>query len=114
MVGGPEGGHVCVVPVPPLALGPLRQGSTTTTQLLVELLLETLAEQVEGEGVDTGVSEGQDTGSHSEDEVGHGGVHFGVVVGAVEVDHVTGEPAHGEQAHKHQDGLGKALPGLYL
>ena len=44
----------------------------------------------------------------------HGGVHLGVVVGAVQVDDVVREPAEGEEAHEHQHCLGKALPGFDL
>lgn len=43
-----------------------------------------------------------------------GGVHLGVVVGAVQVDDVVGEPAEGKEAHEHQHCLGKALPGFNL
>lgn len=36
------------------------------------------------------------------------------MVGAVQVDDVSGEPAEGEEAHKDQHGPGQALTGLNL
>ena len=83
-------------------------------QLLPEVLAETFARQVEGEWVDAGVGEGQDASAHAGDEVAQRGVHLVVVVGAVKVDHVTGQPADGEQADKHQHSFGQTLPGLHL
>lgn len=44
----------------------------------------------------------------------HGRVHLRVVVGAVQVDDMIGEPAEGKEAHKHQYCLGKSLPGFDL
>lgn len=83
-------------------------------ELLVELLVEAVAEQVEGEWVDAGVDEGQDAGTHTGNEVTQGRVHLAVVVGAVQVDHMTWEPAHSEQNHKHQHCLSQTLPRLNL
>lgn len=45
-------------------------------QLLVELLPEGSAQQVQGERVDAGVGEGQDTSGDAEQEVRHGRVHL--------------------------------------
>lgn len=87
---------------------------TAAVELLVELLLEAVAEQVEGKRVDTGVGKGQDAGTHAGDEVSQGRVHLAVVVGAVQVDHMTWEPAHSEQNHKHQHCLSQTLPRLNL
>jgi hypothetical protein len=42
--------------------------------------------------------------------VSQGRVHLAVVVGAVQVDHMTGEPAYSEQTHKNQDCLSQTLP----
>lgn len=111
-----------------LARGPPRVAIATTGTLLsvksdqwaaaeelfVELLVEAVTEQVEGKGVHTGVGEGQDPCTHTGDEVAQGRVHLAVVVGAVEVDHVAGEPADSEQTHKHQHRLSQAFPGLNL
>lgn len=49
---------------------------TATTKLLVELLLEGLAQQVKGKGVEAGVGEGQDTSYNTAHEVNQGGVHL--------------------------------------
>lgn len=78
------------------------------------MLAEALAHQVQGERVHAGVGEGQDAGAHAGDEVAQRRVHLAVVVGAVQVDHVTGEPADGEQADEHQHGFRQTLPGLEL
>lgn len=75
---------------------------------------EALAEQVEGEGVDAGWGEAEDSGQQGDDEVSQWQVHLVVVEGAVHVEDVVGEPAQGEQAHEHQDDLGQALPRLHL
>lgn len=50
--------------------------TTAATELLVELLLEGLAQQVEGKRVDAGVGEGQDTSDNAAHEVDQGGVHL--------------------------------------
>lgn len=75
--------------------------AAAAADMFVELLLEALAEQVQSEGVDTWVGEGQDAGSHAGDEVRHGRVHFSVVVGAVQVDDMTREPTDSKEAHEH-------------
>lgn len=75
---------------------------------------EALAEQVEGEGVDAGRGEAEDSGQQRDDQVSQRQVHLVVVEGAVHVEHVVGEPAQGEQAHEHQHDLRQALPGLHL
>lgn len=111
-VGALEGCHAGGTPT--TAVRPAHQAGPATQELGVELLPEALAQQVEGKRVDTGVGEGQEAGTDAGDEVEHGGVHLGVVVGAVQVDDVVGEPAEGEEAHEHQHGLGEALPGFYL
>ncbi|TNN60859.1 hypothetical protein EYF80_028854 [Liparis tanakae] len=89
-------------------------GSGATQELLVEVFPGALAHQVEGKWVHTGVGEGQYAGAHACDEVAHGGVHLVVVVGAVQVDHVTGQPADGKQDDKHQHNFGQTLSGLHL
>lgn len=122
-IGEAEAGHCVVlgalhrtqVCVPSCSAVPApREKRTAAAQLFVELLLKALAEQVEGERVDTWITEGQDARTHAGDEVAHGRVYFGVVVGAVQVDHMTGQPADSEEAHKHQHGLSQALPRLDL
>ena len=75
---------------------------------------EALAEQVEGEGVDAGRGEAEDSGQQGDDEVSQRQIHLVVVEGAVHVEDVVGEPAQGEQAHEHQHDLGQTLPRLHL
>lgn len=72
---------------------------------------EGFAHQEEGKRVHAGVGEGQNASAHAGDEVSQRGVHPVVVEGAVQVDHVTGQPADCEQADKHQHGFGQTLPG---
>lgn len=50
--------------------------TAAATKLLVELLLEGLAQQVEGKRVDAGVGEGQDTSYNTAHKVNQGGVHL--------------------------------------
>lgn len=78
--------------------------------MLIELLLETLAQQVESERVDARVAECQDASSHTSDKVQHGWVHFRVVVGAIQVDDVAWEPADSKEAHEHQHHFSQPLP----
>lgn len=111
-VGTLEGGHAGGTSASAVRAG--HQARPTTEELGVELFPETLAQQVEGKRVHTGVGEGQEAGTDAGDEVEHGGVHLRVVVGAVQVDDVVGEPAEGKEAHEHQHCLGKALPGFNL
>lgn len=75
---------------------------------------ETLAEQIEGERVDAGRGEAEDSGQQGDDQVGQGQVHLVVVEGAVHVEHVVGEPAESEQPHENQHDLSQTLPGLHL
>lgn len=83
-------------------------------QLFSKVLAEAFAHQVESERVDAGVGEGQNAGTHTGDKVAQRGVHLVVVVGAVQVDHMTGQPADGKEADEHQHDFGQALPGLDL
>lgn len=96
------------------AVRPGHQAGPAAEELGVELFPETLAQQVEGKGVHAGVGEGQEAGTDAGDKVEHGGVHLGVVVGAVQVDDMVGEPAEGKESHEHQHCLGEALPGFDL
>lgn len=80
----------------------------------VEVSPEGLAEQVEGEGVDAGRGEAEDAGQQRDHQVGQRQVQLMVVEGAVQVEHVVGEPAHGKQPHQHQHNLRQSLPGLHL
>lgn len=80
----------------------------------VEVPSEALTEQVEGERVDAGRGEAEDSGQQGDDEVSQRQVHLVVVEGAVHVEHVVGEPAQGEQAHEHQHDLGQTLPRFHL
>lgn len=89
-------------------------GRGATQELPFKVFAEAFAHQVEGERVHAGVGEGQDASAHAGDEVAQRGVHLVVVVGAVKVDHVTGQPAEGKQADEHQHGFGQTLPGLDL
>lgn len=89
-------------------------GRGAAQQLLSEVLAEAFTHQVERKRVHAGVGEGQDAGTHAGDEVAQRGVHLVVVVGAVQVDHVTGQPADGKEADEHQHGFGETLPGLDL
>lgn len=87
--------------VTPSALWTQRHGRAAAAKLLVELLPKGFAEQVESEGIHARVGKGEDTCAHAGDEMGHWGVHFCVVVGPVEVNHMVGEPADGKKAHEH-------------
>lgn len=89
-------------------------GRTAAQELLFKVFAKAFAHQVEGKWVHTGVGEGQNASTDAGDEVAEWGVHLVVVVGAVQVDHVTGQPADREQANKHQHSLGQTLPGLDL
>lgn len=89
-------------------------GRAAAQQLLPEVFAEALAHQVQSERVHAGVGEGQDASAHAGDEVGQRRVHLAIVVGAVKVDDVTGEPTDCEQANEHQHGFGQTLPGLDL
>ena len=111
-VGALEGGHAAGTSAS--TVRPAHQARPATEELGVELLPKALAQQVEGKRVHAGVGEGQKAGADAGDEVEHGGVHFGVVVGAVQVDDMVGEPAEGEETHEHQHCLGQALPGFDL
>ena len=72
----------------------------------VEVSAEALTEQVEGEGVDAGRREAEDSGQQGDDKVSQRQIHLVVVEGAVHVEHVVGEPAEGKQTHEHQHDLG--------
>lgn len=76
-------------------------GRSAAQELLVEMLTEAFAHQIQSERVHAGVGEGQDASTHAGDEVTQRRVHLTVVVGAVQVDHMTGEPADSKQANKH-------------
>lgn len=107
-----EGGHAGGTSA--CAVGPVHQARLAAEKLSVELLPEALAQQIKSKGVHTGVGEGQEAGTDAGDKVEHGGVHFRVVVGTVQVDDMVGEPAEGKEAHKHQYCLGKPLPEFDL
>lgn len=49
---------------------------TAATKVLIELLLEGLAQQVKGKRVEAGVGERQDTSNNAADEVNQGSVHL--------------------------------------
>lgn len=109
VVGALEWCHARVVVAADALWARSRQAAprrTAAAQLLVELLLEALAEQVQGEGVDARVGEGQDAGTYAGHVVGHGGVGLGVVVAAVQVDDMAWEPTDSEQGDEHQHRLG--------
>lgn len=72
---------------------------------------EAFAHQVQSKWVHTGVGEGQDASAHAGDEVAQRRVHLVVVVGAVQVDHMTREPAERKQADKHKHSFSQTLPG---
>ena len=105
-----DGGYICTCTTLAVQLS----GRAAAQQLLSEVFAEALAHQVQSKRVHAGVGEGQDASAHAGDEVTQRRVHLVVVVGAVQIDHVTGEPADGEQADKHQDSFGQTLPGLDL
>lgn len=105
-----DGGRVCI----PTVLTVQASGRRAAQELLFEVFAEAFAHQVEGERVHTGVGEGQNASAHAGDEVAQWGVHLVVVVGAVQIDHVTGQPADSKQADKHQHSFGQTLPGLDL
>lgn len=75
---------------------------------------ETLAEQVEGEGVDAGRGETEHSGQKRDDQVSQGQVRLVVMERAVHVQDVVREPAQGEESHKNQHDLRQALPRLHL
>lgn len=105
-----DGGYVCT----PTVLTVQPSGRSAAQELLVEVFAEAFAHQVEGKRVHTGVGEGQNASTHAGDEVAQRGVHLVVVVGAVQVDHMTGQPADSKQANKHQHSFGQTLSGLDL
>lgn len=96
----------------PLAVQPLGRGAAQ--ELLSEVSAEGFAHQVEGKRVHAGVGEGQNASAHAGDKVSQRGVHLVIVEGAVQVDHMTGQPADCEQANKHQHSFSQTLPGLDL
>lgn len=80
----------------------------------VEMSPEALTKQVEGEGVDAGRGEAEDTGKQGNHQVAQRQVHLLVVEGAVHVEEVIGEPAEGEEKDQHQHNFGQPLPGFHL
>lgn len=74
-MGAADGGHVCVIMGGALERN-LGEGTTATAKLLVELLLEGLAQEPEGKRVDTGVGEHQDSSHNTADKVCHRSVHL--------------------------------------
>lgn len=56
--------------------GAFEYHTTATTKLLIELLLEGLAQQVKGKGVEAGVGESQDTSHDTAHKVNQGSVHL--------------------------------------
>lgn len=105
-----DSGYICTLTV--LTVQP--SGRSAAQELLVEMFAEAFAHQVEGKWVHTGVGEGQNTSAHAGDEVAQRGVHLVVVVGAIQVDHMTGQPADSKQANKDQHSFGQTLSGLHL
>lgn len=89
-------------------------GGGAAPELLPEVPAKVFAHQKEGKRVHAGVGEGHNASAHTGDEVSQRGVHPVIVEGAVQVDHVTGQPADCEQADKHQHGFRQTLPGLDL
>jgi len=75
---------------------------------------EAVAQQVQGVGVGAGGGEAEHAGQQAQHQVGQGQVRVLVVEGPVQVQHLVGEPAHGEQAHEHQHDLSQPLPGVHL
>lgn len=70
-----DGGHVRVILGGALESN-LAGSTAATAKLLVELLLEALAEEPEGKRVDTGVGEHQDSSDNTADKVRQRGVHL--------------------------------------
>lgn len=103
-------GYVCTHTILAVQLS----GGGAAQELLVEVLPKAFAHQVQSKWIHTGVGEGQDACKHTGDEVTQRRVHLIVVVRAVQVDHVTGEPADSKQANKHQDSFRQTFPGLDL
>lgn len=91
---------------------PLGRGAAQ--ELLSEVSAEGFAHQIEGKRVHAGVGEGQNASAHTGDKVSQRGVHLVIVEGAVQVDHMTGQPADCEQANKDQHSFSQTLPGLDL
>lgn len=75
-----DGGHTGIIMCQALR-GVFKDLTTTTTQLLVKLLLEGLAQQIKGKGVEAGVGEGQDTSYNTAHKVYQGSVHLAGVGG---------------------------------
>ena len=105
-----DSGYVCA----PTVLTVQASGRSAAQELLVEVFPKAFAHQVEGEWVYTGVGEGQNASAYAGDEVAQRGVHLVVVVGAVQVDDMTGQPAGCKQADKHQHSFGQTFSGLDL
>lgn len=89
-------------------------GRGAAQELLSEVSAQGFAHQIEGKWVHAGVGEGQNASAHTGDKVSQRGVHLVVVEGAVQVDHMTGQPADCKQGNKHQHSFSQTLPGLDL
>lgn len=105
-----DGGYVCA----PAILAVQASLRMAAQELLVKVLAEAFAHQVESKRIHAGVGEGQDASADAGNEVAQRRVNLVVVIGAVQVDHMTGQPADSKQANKHQHSLCQTLPGLYL
>lgn len=103
-------GYVCT----PTVLTVQPSGRSAAQELLVEVFAEAFAHQVEGKWVHTGVGEGQNASTHTCEEVAQRCVNLVVVIGAVQVDHMTGQPTDSKQADKHQHSFGQSFSGLDL
>lgn len=75
LMGAADGGHVCVIVGGALERN-LGDGTTATAELLVELLLEGLAQEPQGKRVDTGVGEHQDSSDNTADKVCQRSIHL--------------------------------------
>lgn len=89
-------------------------GGEAAQELLSEVSAEGFAHQIKGKWVHAGVGEGQNASAHTGDKVSQRSVHLVIVEGAVQVDHMTRQPAECEQANKHQHSFSQTFPGLDL
>lgn len=74
-MGAADRGHLCVIMGGALQSN-LGDRTAAGAELLVELLLEGLAQEPKGKGVDTGVDEHQDSSYNAADKVCQRSVHL--------------------------------------
>jgi len=85
---------------------------TAAEEVAVVVATELLAEEIECEGVDARVDEGEAEADHLEDVPEH--AVLGIVVVEPQLVDVSGDPAGGEHDHEREDEAGHLLTCLHL